>query len=534
MMGYGRSKLTALLLLLILILVATAIVTMGVNGNDGNNNDDDDFGDDDDDFMTMEDETAPKVVSESVASTYEAPRPKRYFWFESFSNSNVDPFARGWIKSEAEEYAAQDVQWTSLDNTDHEPVIGIAGDRGLLLTKPAQRYAFGHPLSFDHRDKNLVVQYEVKFEKTLECGGAYIKLLRGDVDLKQLKSDTPYVIMFGPDRCGATDKVHFILQHQNPKTGMWEEKHLTNAPQIKNDQLSHLYTLVIRTDNTFEILIDQESVRKGSLLEDFQPSINPPKEIDDPEDKKPEDWVDDEMIDDPEDTKPEDWVEDKTIPDPNAKKPEDWDDEEDGEWVPPHVPNPDYVGEWRPRRIKNPAYKGVWKPRRIPNPNYFEDDHPHRIPAITALSVEIWTMQKNLFFDNFLITDDLDAAMEFANATWKVKYDLQKEQVPRPPEPTMVDTLSEVFEQLKFVANQYPLVAIGIIVSIISTIPLTIFCVRMVTRTSNAEDMDELSRKKKDQDSDDDDSDEARDSDDSDETKTGVRRRGKKNRTAKE
>ena len=43
----------------------------------------------------------------------------------------------------------------------------------------------------------------------LECGGAYLKLLQ---DNKKLKTDefsnaSPYVIMFGPDKCGATNKV---------------------------------------------------------------------------------------------------------------------------------------------------------------------------------------------------------------------------------------------------------------------------------------------------------------------------------------
>jgi hypothetical protein len=33
-------------------------------------------------------------------------------------------------------------------------------------------------------------------------------------------------------------------------------------------------------------------VKSGSLLENFKPPVNPPKMIDDPEDKKPADWVD--------------------------------------------------------------------------------------------------------------------------------------------------------------------------------------------------------------------------------------------------
>ena len=104
------------------------------------------------------------------------------------------------------------------------------------------------------------------------------------------------------------------------------------------------------------MLIDNESKKNGSLLEDFSPSVNPAKEIDDPKDKKPDTWVDEARIPDPEATKPEDWDEDApyeivdeeatkpddwlddeptSIPDPEAEKPEDWDDEEDGDWIPP-------------------------------------------------------------------------------------------------------------------------------------------------------------------------------------------------------
>lgn len=39
--------------------------------------------------------------------------------------------------------------------------------------------------------------------------------------------------------------------------------------------------------------------QSGNLLEDFTPAVNPPKEIDDPEDVKPADWVDTKRIADP-------------------------------------------------------------------------------------------------------------------------------------------------------------------------------------------------------------------------------------------
>lgn len=99
------------------------------------------------------------------------------------------------------------------------------------------------------------------------------------------------------------------------------------------------------------------------------------------------------------------------IDDPDVVKPEDWDDEDDGDFIVPQIPNPKCAevsgcGEWkRPTKanpaykgkfyapyIPNPAYKGEWKPRKIPNPNYFEDEHPARMDPIGALAVEVWTM----------------------------------------------------------------------------------------------------------------------------------------------
>lgn len=39
---------------------------------------------------------------------------------------------------------------------------------------------------------------------------------------------------------------------------------------------------------------------------------------------------------------PQDWDKPENIPDPDAKKPDDWDEEMDGEWEPPMIPNPEY------------------------------------------------------------------------------------------------------------------------------------------------------------------------------------------------
>ena len=100
--------------------------------------------------------------------------------------------------------------------------------------------------------------------------------------------------------------------------------------------------MVCSPDNTFDVQFNGESKVNGSLLEDFNPAVNPPKEIDDPEDKKPEDWVDVKRIPDPDAVKPDDWDEDEPyeIPDEEAEKPEGWLDDE-----PETIPDPGQLCE---------------------------------------------------------------------------------------------------------------------------------------------------------------------------------------------
>lgn len=38
-----------------------------------------------------------------------------------------------------------------------------------------------------------------------------------------------------------------------------------------------------------------------------------------------------------------------------------------------------------------------------------------------AVGIEIWTMSENVYFDNILITESLDEAKQFAEATFKQK-----------------------------------------------------------------------------------------------------------------
>lgn len=62
--------------------------------------------------------------------------------------------------------------------------------------------------------QDLVLQYELKLTNGLSCGGAYLKFVTADDSFKPegLKDDTPYTVMFGPDKCGATNKVRLAVR----------------------------------------------------------------------------------------------------------------------------------------------------------------------------------------------------------------------------------------------------------------------------------------------------------------------------------
>jgi calreticulin len=109
----------------------------------------------------------------------------------------------------------------------------------------------------------------------------------------------------------------------SPRSPIGKNYLLNKEIPCESDELSHLYTLIVKPDNSYEVKIDGESKQTGSLKEDWD--MIPPKKINDPDASKPEDWVDEQEIDDPEDTKPDDWDDEpETIADPDAEQPEDW------------------------------------------------------------------------------------------------------------------------------------------------------------------------------------------------------------------
>jgi len=276
---------------------------------------------------------------------------------------------------------------------------------GLQTTQDARFYAISSKFpGFSNKKSKLVVSYSVKHEQNIDCGGGYIKLLPAGLDQADFKggaSESKYNIMFGPDICGATKKTHFILNHG-------DKNHLVKKNiHCEGDEYSHTYTLVVNTDNTYEVLIDGDKKESGSIEEDFP--ILPDKQIKDPSQSKPSDWVDERMIDDPNDKKPEGYDDiPAEIIDPAAKKPEDWDDELDGEWEAPKISNPEFKGPWSAKKIENPAYKGEWVHPLIDNPEYKPDPTLYSYDSFGIVGLDLWQVKSGSIFSNFIIADSLD------------------------------------------------------------------------------------------------------------------------------
>ena len=135
---------------------------------------------------------------------------------------------------------------------------------------------------------------QAKYEKDIECGGGYVKIGPKLSDPTTFGDPTPYNIMFGPDKCGYTKRTHLIFNYKGKNV----LKKSDLAYKQEGEGTSHVYRLVLKPDNTARVEIDGEKIYEGSLKEDWE--LLAPKEIKDPEDKKPSDWVDDSMMDDPE------------------------------------------------------------------------------------------------------------------------------------------------------------------------------------------------------------------------------------------
>lgn len=418
---------------------------------------------------------------------YKIELSKTSFW-GSFQHFNDDKdFRENWIVSENRITGGSSLRFPIHWNLSRAYVNpGFSDDICLAVKENNGEAMIGHILDYPIKlngSSKLVIQYEIKLQNELQCGGAFIKLFPDTTTRDFLRNynpedngETEMQLLFGPDKCiPSYDGVRFGLVRKNLISEKSELKQLVGNPQSKlnSEFRTHLYTLILDSSNQeYEIRIDGVVTIAGNLHDEgrFVPGFNTTKTIPDTTEEKPEEWDDRETIPDPSIKKPDDWDENEPyrIPDPHEFKPLLWDStipelickpgrqqpswwvaENDGEWVAPLIKNPscysDYgCGKWKPKMIINKKYKGkwkapeignenymgIWEPKEISNPEFFEDITPGVFENdIGAIVFEFLSGSKDMLIDNIYLGNFVREAELLGNVTYLPKRDLELKEI---------------------------------------------------------------------------------------------------------
>ena len=232
-----------------------------------------------------------------------------------FKETFDDTYKSRWIESNFKKSEGTNGIWKHTAGNFYGNKVA---DMGIQTSQDARFYAISSKLDkpFSSEGKTLVLQFQVRHPQKIDCGGGYIKIMPSSVKQETFSGDSEYYMMFGPDICGtSTRKTHVIFGYKG-------KNHLVKKDiKTESDQPSHVYTLIISPDITYEVRIDNKKVESGSLYEDFDMLL--PRTIKDPKQSKPADWVDSDKMADPSDKKPAGWDDvPAKIADPNATMPE--------------------------------------------------------------------------------------------------------------------------------------------------------------------------------------------------------------------
>jgi Calreticulin family len=138
-------------------------------------------------------------------------------------------------------------------------------DTGIKASAIISQYAVSSKFRpFSNANKQLVIQYTLKIEQTLECGGGFIKVMPEDFDQKTFGGGSTSLIIFGPDICHNIKRSLLSIRHKGRYMSI--NKNLT----ILDDHLTHQYTLVLNPNNTFVYLIDNLEILSGSVSDHFE------------------------------------------------------------------------------------------------------------------------------------------------------------------------------------------------------------------------------------------------------------------------
>mmetsp|Transcript_19571 Transcript_19571/g.50162 ORF Transcript_19571/g.50162 Transcript_19571/m.50162 type:complete len:448 (-) Transcript_19571:114-1457(-) len=273
------------------------------------------------------------VVVISILSVAEA----KTFFFDDFSYSENQHMWRRWTKSElpTSKRGAFKLSAGMYHREGDRAATGLqtVGDGGRyfgissVLDKQVE--------SVDEVEDDIILQYTVKNEVDVQCGGSYVKLFEKGIERHKLDTNSPFLIMFGPDYCGPSSAQLKILLslprlgagggeggggEENGKGEVEKDGDGSDSRELYSfsdiieyplDEFSHTYTLVIkRGGEEFELHVDGERRIKGRIADYF----DVPRQV-------------------PAGTP-------TSIEDPTAVKPSEWDEDMDGVWEAPLIDNP--------------------------------------------------------------------------------------------------------------------------------------------------------------------------------------------------
>ncbi|KAH0476560.1 MAG: uncharacterized protein KVP18_001712 [Porospora cf. gigantea A] len=163
--------------------------------------------------------------------------------FEDFQSGMTS-----WIESDLEKYNGV---WSLRT---HE-TQALRDDMGLQMTSETAFYAISRSLgnaSWTNTTTRMRLSYEVAFQQDFTCGGAYVKLYSSSaVEPKKFGNESPYTLMFGPDKCGGGGVVHVIF-----KTSDGREFHPATPINAEWGEYTHLFELDLAASGHVEVLID--------------------------------------------------------------------------------------------------------------------------------------------------------------------------------------------------------------------------------------------------------------------------------------
>jgi calreticulin len=294
--------------------------------------------------------------------------------------------------------------------------------RGLQTLDDARQYLISSKFKrcFNTSGRDFILQFTVKLENKVEVAQAYLKILPANLKQNQFSRQSTFRILFGPDIL-VYDRKHLDFRVYRNHT-----VYTTFEPILCfEDRLTHVFTLIIHANQTYKILKDNFTDIESHMEEAF--CYASPREIPDPNDRRPADWEMVEYIDDPDDLPPPSMRRGSPfMPDPTAKRPEDWDDAAQGTWTPPLIPDPDYRREWSPRKIRNPAFRGDWVQRNMSNPDHVEDPKFGKPEDLCFVGIDVDQDVAGCIWDNILVTDDFEYSQKMMKETFVAHQDKER------------------------------------------------------------------------------------------------------------